>query len=228
VLPDPVRTAVVVVVGGISAALTGWLLGLAVTSVTDEPMAAWVLGRSAGIASYLLLTALVVTGLLLAHPRTPARMRLALGTRVRLHAGLAAFTGVFTLLHVVVLATDPWAGVGWWGALVPFGSSYRPLPVTLGVLALYAGLAAGLTASLAGRLPLRVWWPVHKVASVAFVLVWWHGVLAGSDTPALLATYAGTGLAVVALGVSRYTSAGPRDRVAALSARSAREAEVRS
>lgn len=227
-LPDPVRTVLVVAGGALSAALTGWLLGTAITSATDEPMAAWVLGRSAGVASYLLLTVLVITGLLLAHPRTPARMRMGLGTRVRLHAGLAAFTGVFTVLHVVVLATDPWAGVGWWGALVPLGSSYRPLPVTLGVLALYAGLAAGVTAALAGRLPPRVWWPVHKVASVSYVLVWWHGVLAGSDTPALLATYAATGLLVVALGVSRYVSAGPRDRVAALARERAREAGVRT
>jgi predicted ferric reductase len=226
VLPDPLRTALRVVVLGLSAALTGWLLGTAIVTATEAPMSAWVLGRSAGISSYLLLTTLVITGLLLAHPRTPARMRMGLAARVRLHAGLAAFTLVFTVLHVVVLATDPWAGVGWWGALVPMGSTYRPLPVTLGVLALYAGLAAGLSAALAGRLPVRVWWPLHKIASAAFVLVWWHGVLAGADTPALLATYAVTGIAVVGLAVSRYATEGPRDRAAALARVRAREHEV--
>ena len=222
-LPDLPRTLARIVVGALSAAATGWLLGTAIVTATGAPMSSWVLGRSAGISSYLLLTALVVTGLLLSHPRTPARLRLGLATRVRLHAGLAAFTFVFTVLHVVVLATDAWAGVGWWGALVPFGSTYRPLPVTLGVLALYAGLAAGGTAALAGRLPLRVWWPVHKVSSVAFVLVWWHGVLAGTDTPVLLAVYGVTGLLVVGLGVSRYSASGPRDRVSALSRQRARE-----
>jgi hypothetical protein len=118
----------------------------------------------------------------------------------------------------VVLATDKYAGVGWWGSFVPMGSSYRPLPVTLGVIGLYAGLAAGLTAALAGRLARRVWWPVHKVAIVSLLLIWAHGVLAGIDTPALMAMYIVTGGLVVGVAVSRYTTKTPNDEVAELAA----------
>ena len=149
---------------------------------------------------------------------------------MRLHVALAVFTLVFTLLHVVVLATDRYAGVGLVGALLPLGSSYRPVAVTLGVLGLYAGLAAGLTAALAGRLAGRVWWPIHKVAAVSLVTVWSHGMLAGSDTPALTAMYAATGVAVGALAISRYTARTGRDRLAELTAppvRQVREPEGR-
>ena len=58
-----------------------------------------------------------------------------------------------TVLHIVVLATDKYAGVGWWGSFVPMGATYRPLPVTLGVIGLYAGLAAGITAAVKARFP---------------------------------------------------------------------------
>jgi DMSO/TMAO reductase YedYZ heme-binding membrane subunit len=132
------------------------------------------------------------------------------------HVSLSVFTLVFTVLHIVVLATDSYAGVGWWGAFVPLGSTYRRLPVTLGVIAMYAGLAAGLTAAFSGRIARRVWWPVHKVAILSLVLVWLHGVLAGIDSPALLGMYVVTGVAVLVLAVSRYTTATPRDRVAEL------------
>ena len=83
-----------------------------------------------------------------------------------------------------MLAIDEYAGVGWAGVLLPLGADYRPLPVTLGWLALYGGLAAGLTARFAGRLG-RVWWPVHRVAIVIYAAAWLHGVLSGTDSAAL-------------------------------------------
>lgn len=197
----------------ISAVLTSWLVGIGVQSIAGDKMAPWILGRAAGISSYLLLVALVLLGLVLSHPARARWRRPSSATRIRAHVSLAVFTLLFTVLHIVVLATDRYAGVGWWGAFVPMGSTYRPLPVTLGVIAMYAGLAAGLTAASSGRLARRVWWPVHKVAIVALVLVWLHGVLAGIDSPALLGMYVVTGIAVLVLAVSRYTTPTPRDRV---------------
>ena len=123
--------------------LTSWLVGTAVMRVAGDKMAPWILGRSAGITSYLLLVGLVLFGLVLSHP---ARARIAWPsstTRIRAHVSLSVFTLVFTVLHIVVLATDKYAGVGWWGAFVPMGSTYRPMPVTLGVIGLYAGSRRG-------------------------------------------------------------------------------------
>jgi hypothetical protein len=173
----------------------------------------WVLGRAAGLTSYVLLLALVVTGLVLAHPWSRHLHRPSARTRLGLHVGLATFTLVFTVLHVVVLATDPWAKVGWAGAVLPMASTYRPVPVTLGVLAAWAGLVTGLTARFAGRLPLRIWWPIHKVAAGLLVLVWAHSVLAGSDVVALRGFYLATGFAVLGLAITRYAARTPTDRV---------------
>ena len=207
-----IGAGLVVLITG-SAVLTSWLIGTALLSVVGDRMAPWILGRAAGITSYLLLVALVLMGLVLSHPYSSKWRRPSAAVRIRTHVSLSVFTLVFTVLHIVVLATDKYAGVGWWGAFVPMGATYRPLPVTLGVIALYAGLLAGLTAAFAGRISARVWWPIHKVAIVSMVLVWLHGVLAGIDTPVILAMYVATGFLVVTLAISRYLTESHRDEV---------------
>jgi predicted ferric reductase len=196
----------------VSAAATGLLAGGAVRLVHGNRMAPWILGRAAGLCAYLLLVGLVVFGLVLSHPARTRLRRPSTATRIRIHIALALFTLLATTLHVVVLATDRWAGVGWAGALLPLGASYRPAPVTLGLIGAWVGLLAGLSAALAGRLPRRLWWPLHKVAAVSFVLIWTHGVLAGSDTVALLAVYLVTGSAVLGVATSRYLARTPVER----------------
>ncbi len=206
-----------------SAVATSFLIGTAVASIASDRMAPWILGRAAGISSYLLLVALVVMGLLLSHPRRAQWNRPSSATRIRIHVSLSVFTLVFVVLHIVVLATDKYAGVGWWGSFVPMGSSYRPVAVTLGVIGLYAGLIAGLTAAFAGRVSQRVWWPLHKVAIVSLVLVWLHGVLAGVDTPTLLGMYIVTGASVLVLAITRYVAKSNSDDLAELEAAQAHE-----
>jgi hypothetical protein len=209
----PVRSAlaaalVTALAGGSALAV----LGRTVAAVTGQRQGPWILGRAAGVTAYALLSALVVTGLVLAHPRAARLRRPHPRTRLALHAGLAAFTLVFVVLHVAVLASDRYAGVGWRGALVPFASSYRPLPVTLGVLGVYAGAVAGGTAALAGRLGGRLWFPVHRVAAGSFVLAWLHAVFTGSDAVGLRLLHALTGTAVAVLAVSRYLPVPERTR----------------
>lgn len=209
------RTATVLMVlaGAVSGGLAGWLV---LDALRGRSGVSWVLGRASGLSSYVLLLALVTTGLLLSHPWSRHLRRPTAATRLGLHVTLATFTLVFTVLHVVVLATDPWAQVGWRGAVLPMASTYRPVPVTLGVVALWAGLVTGITARLAGSIAARVWWPVHKVAALVLVLVWAHSVLAGTDTPLLRGFYVATGVAVVSLAVTRYGARTPSDRVAEL------------
>jgi DMSO/TMAO reductase YedYZ heme-binding membrane subunit len=196
-----------VTAGFVTAAVGGCALaglGHVVAAVTARRDGPWILGRAAGVTAFALLTALVLTGLVLAHPRAARWRRPRPRTRLALHAGLAAFTLAFTALHVAVLALDPYARVGWAGALVPFASAYRPLPVTLGVLGLYAGALAGVTAALAGRGAGRWWFPVHRVAAVSFVLVCLHGLFAGSDAAVLRPVYVAGAAAVAVLASTRY------------------------
>lgn len=204
---------------GASAGISAWLVGRAVIGVRGNQQAPWILGRAAGVTTYLLLVALVAMGLVLSHPWRTRVAWPSAATRIRMHVSLAVFTLAFLVLHVVVLATDSYAEVGWRGALVPMGASYRPISVSLGLVAAYAGLLAGLTAAFAGRLAIRIWWPIHKVAVLTLAAVWVHGVWAGSDTKLLLPLYVGTGAAVILLAFTRYAARTPADRVEELTDR---------
>lgn len=192
-----------------SSVATGVVVGLVVARMSGDKMAPWILGRASGVCAYVMLVALVLLGLSLSHPRRADRGRSAM-TRMRAHIVLALLTIAFLALHIVVLATDRYAGVGWWGAALPMGAQYRPVPVTLGIIGAWLGLLAGLSAALAGRLPRRAWWPLHKIAGLTFVLVWIHGVYAGSDTEVLLWLYLSTGLLVAGAAIGRYATRKPQ------------------
>jgi hypothetical protein len=200
----------------LSIGTTAWIAAAIARDLSQRDAAPWILARASGFTSYVLILLLVLMGMTLSHPAATRLSWPSPATRLRIHVSLSVFSLVFTVVHVVVLATDPWAKVGWAGALLPMASAYRPVAVTLGVAAAWAGLVTGLTASMAGRFAGRVWWPIHKVAAGIFLLVWAHGLFAGSDTAVALWFYLATGGLVLALGLSRYSSATPADRVAEL------------
>jgi hypothetical protein len=208
------RRTIVGLAATLSAAVTGVLIGSAIGVVEGHRMAPWMIARATGISAYLLLVLLVVLGLLLSHPSRTRVARPSPATRIRLHIVLAALTLALTIAHIVVLATDRFAGVGWRGASLPMQSAYRPAAVTLGVLGAWAGLVVGSTALLAGHLPQRLWWRVHKVAIVALLLVWLHGVLAGGDTAMLRWLYLSTGGLIAVVALSRYAARTPAEQIA--------------
>ncbi len=187
--------------------------GLVIVGATDQVVPAssahqaglriWLAGRATGITAYLLLTVQVVLGLVLSHPTNQATWKLS----KRLfpwHENAWVFVLAFLGAHIVSLVADPYAGVGLGGALVPGLSSYRSPAVALGTLALYALLVTGLTARYTKRLPPGAWLRIHRFSVGVFALAWVHGLLAGTDSGALVPLYATTGLGVLAALAYRW------------------------
>ena len=203
------RTAVATLTVLVGALLCGHLVAWWVLPVLDGPMLPWVLGRGLGVAAYVSLTAVTALGLWLRHPWHARWPWPRPATALPWHAAGAAVTLVLTAVHITALALDRYAAVGWTGAAVPGASTYRPTAVALGTSGLYLGLLVGVTAVLAGALTGRVWLRLHAAASVCFLLVWTHGILAGSDVHALRALYVATGALVLALAVSRRLARSP-------------------
>lgn len=173
------------------------------TSAHQAQLRVWLAGRATGITAYLLLTLQVVLGLVLSHPTNQTTWKLS----KRLfpwHENAWVFVLAFLGAHIVSLIVDPYAGVGIGGALIPGLSSYRSSAVALGTLGLYALLATGLTARYTKRLPPGAWLKIHRFSIVVFALAWMHGLLAGSDSGALVPLYVGTGAAVLGALAYRY------------------------
>lgn len=202
------RPTVLVVLGAVVA--------LVALGITDQVLPAsdprtvqlrpWVAARALGVTAYLLLTLEVVLGLLLSHPRMASGWR---KTRQVFpwHEMVTVFLGAFLALHIVLLAVDRFAGVGWAGVLVPGMSTYRPSAIAVGSVAMYALIITAVTAKWTRLLPAGWWLKVHRFTIVAFLLAWAHAVLAGTDGGALTPLYLATGLIVLVLGVLRWWTA---------------------
>lgn len=183
----------------------------------------WYIARSTGIVASALLTASVLWGLLLSTRLLSTPLRPGRPTPrwlTDLHRFLAALATVFTVLHLGGLVADSTTHFGPAELLVPLASAYRPLPVALGVVALYLFVAVEVSSLLMKRLP-RTWWRrIHLGSFGAFWLATVHGITAGTDrtNPVLFTAYvAAAGLVVFLTSyrilLPRGAGAGPHQAV---------------
>jgi DMSO/TMAO reductase YedYZ heme-binding membrane subunit len=113
---------------------------------------------------------------------------------------------VFALVvvHIGSLLADRYSGVRWPALVVPGAATYRPGAVTYGMIAAELLVVVFGTATLAGRWAIRARWAVvHRLVYPLFALTWLHGLLAGSDTPALKTVYVIVGAVVLLAAVSQ-------------------------
>jgi len=211
-----VSAAVLVAIGAVVA-----LIALGITDqvlpATDPRTAdlrPWVAARALGVTAYLLLALEVGLGLVLSHPRNTSEWRKTKQV-FPWHEMVTVFLGGFLALHIALLAVDPYAQVGWIGALVPGFSGYRPPAVAVGSVALYALIFTAVTAKWTRLLPGGWWLKVHRFAAVAFLLTWVHAVLAGTDGGSLTPLYLATGLPILAGVAHRWWTARARPKRAA-------------
>jgi methionine sulfoxide reductase heme-binding subunit len=172
--------------------------------------ALWYASRATGLVCLLLLTASVVLGLLGAGRfATASWPRFVLAA---LHRNISLLIVVFLAVHVSTAIVDPYAGIGWLAALVPFASSYSPLALGLGAVALDLLLALIVTSLLRARISLRAWRLVHWSAYLCWPAALLHGfAIGGVDRSRIwvLGLEAVCLLAVLAAGVLRVRASHP-------------------
>ena len=152
----------------------------------------WYLSRVAGLCAYVMLVANMAVGIALS---VPLLERWVLKWRI---FDLHQFTGLMLvgllLLHLFALLGDAYMGYTVPQLLVPFLSTYRPLPVAIGVLAFYLTLVVTFTFYVRQQIGQRTWRVIHYGSFAVFALSLLHGTLSGTDT--------GTTWAIAIYGVS--------------------------
>ena len=144
-----------------------------------NPQFWWHLARSSGIVAWALLTASMIWGLLfttrlLKGRPTPKWL-------LDLHRHLGGLALAFTGLHLVALIADNYIEFGLTDLLIPFASDWKPVPVALGVLALYLLAAVEGTSLAMKRLPRKTWRNIHLTSYLLFWIATLHGITAGTD-----------------------------------------------
>lgn len=180
----------------------------------------WFVARSTGLVAYVLLAVTVIGGLVLSSRLLRRPPSNALLDWHRFVGGLSV---VFTGVHLLAIYADSYVEFGLADLFVPFLSSWRPLPVALGIVALYLVLAVELTSLLRRRLRPGLWRLIHQLSLPAFLLVTAHLLLAGTDAsnPVVLVVVGALLAATAVLLALRLVGLGPHHGRGALRAGSA-------
>jgi sulfoxide reductase heme-binding subunit YedZ len=139
----------------------------------------WALARVAGLASYASLAAALFTGIAL---RTAVLDWLGSNRALRsLHEYTTVLWIPLAAVHVGALLLDQTARVGLLDLLIPFRAPYGTLAIGLGTLSLDALLIVTVTSLFKRRMQPDAWRWLHRLAYVAFALIFLHAVLGGTD-----------------------------------------------
>jgi predicted ferric reductase len=163
----------------------------------------WYLSRAAGFTAYLLLFGSVALGMMLT---TKAAKRSGRQNLVfDMHRFLSVLALVVSAFHVYILLGDQYFSFSVWQLALPFASPYRELPVTIGVIAMYAMVVIVASFWLKQYIGYKAWRALHFTSFLMYAGVTLHGITAGTDTvqPWARLLYAATAASTVGLLVCR-------------------------
>jgi len=121
-----------------------------------------------------------------------------------LHRWLGSLLVACTALHMLALVGDNYTHFTASHLLVPFASDWEPGSVALGVVAFWMLSAVQVTSWMMKRLPGRTWRAIHMLSYLAFLMVTWHAIAAGTDMTSRW--YGALTIAVIALATAFGTA----------------------
>jgi ferredoxin-NADP reductase/DMSO/TMAO reductase YedYZ heme-binding membrane subunit len=148
----------------------------------NDPHIWWYVTRASAVIAWVLMTLAVVWGILLStrvlrNSDNPAWLQ-------DLHKYLGGSSIVMVALHMVSLMLDGWLSFRLDELFVPFATDYKPIAVSLGIIAFYLLIAVQGTSLLIKKLPRRGWKAIHYSSYAALALVSFHAAFSGTDVGA--------------------------------------------
>ena len=141
----------------------------------------WDIARAGGFTAYILLTLAVIVGLALSTQiQSPSCWPRLLNSE--LHNFLTLISTIFLVVHVLATWVDPFTRFSWNEILIPLTSHNRPEWMAFGIVALYLGIAIGISTWLRPHIGYKLWRQLHVLTLGVFALATIHGIGTGSDT----------------------------------------------
>lgn len=156
---------------------------------------AWYVARAGGMVAYALLTVTVVVGLTMS-----GRAKLKRWPRFAVedvHRFASLLTWSFIGVHVLALIADNYLSFSFADLVLPGIAPYRPLPTSLGVVAMELLAALAIANFFRRRISYAFWRRTHYLNFAVWLLALVHGVSAGTDNDTLWAV----GLYVTSAGL---------------------------
>lgn len=160
------------------------VVGLAVLTVAlfaIDGQTAWFVARASGFVSLLFLVLSMAVGIL--GSTKSFKGLIAAGDVYEVHRIAGYLTVVALAVHMIGLLADNYIQFSISTLLVPGASSYRPVPVALGVIAAYLSVAVVFSFEAKKWIGKTAWRWIHFLNFPLLVFAIVHGILAGTDTP---------------------------------------------
>jgi sulfoxide reductase heme-binding subunit YedZ len=146
--------------------------------------ALWYLSQGTGVVSLVLYTAVMLLGIaVVGQGRLPGLPRFSV---VALHRSITLLSLVFLALHIGTAILDTYVNISVVSTFMPFASSYEPLWIGLGAVAVDLMIALIVTSLLRDRISPRFWRAVHWLAYAFWPLMIAHSIGIGSGTGTLM------------------------------------------
>lgn len=150
--------------------------------MTEGPLL-WYLNRSTGFVILALFTITTVLGVLSTGGK--AGRRVPSFVTQALHRNVALLAMALLIAHAVTAVVDSFVDIRWWQAIVPWwGSTYLPLWLGLGTLALDLFVVVSITSLLRARMNHTLWRGIHYLSYLAWAVSVAHGIGIGTDVKA--------------------------------------------
>lgn len=160
----------------------------------------WYLTRASANVSWALVLVSMLLGVLLT---TRVLRRIDSPAWLRdLHGWMGGLAIVFAGIHMVTLIADNYVTFRAVDVLVPFASTWKPVPVALGIVTFWMLIAVQVTSLMMKRIPRTLWRRVHMLSYLLFATSVVHSLGAGSDVGAPLFTWFSVAVAMVGTTVA--------------------------
>ena len=144
----------------------------------------WYASQATGIVSLVLYTIVMLLGITVAgQGAVPGLPRFSV---VALHRSISLLSIVFLAVHIGTALLDSYVDISFVSTFVPFVSSYEPLWIGLGAVAVDLMIALVATSLLRGRISPRFWRVVHWLAYAFWPVAIAHTIGLGTGSGGLI------------------------------------------
>jgi predicted ferric reductase len=148
-------------------------------AATNTPAFVWYLMRGSGLVALVLLSITVALGVV--GVKRWGSTHWPRIVTAGLHRTVSLLAVCFLAVHIITAVVDNWIGLSWFGVVVPFQSTYRPIWVGLGALTLDLLIAVMATSLLRRHISRRAWRLVHWTTWILWPMALVHALGSGSD-----------------------------------------------
>lgn len=138
----------------------------------------WYIIRATGTVAYFLLYLSIMIGL---YSQVQKKRKKKINGVLLLHEKLADWALIMVFGHLGFLFIDSYIGFKWTELLIPFNTSYKPIPMALGTISLYFLIITIITSKFRKKIGYLRWRKLHALNPILYIMVTIHGLWIGTD-----------------------------------------------